>query len=59
MFFEQMVHWMTGPYLGGFIDWYCENQDVLNTVLVVGAGAWLFFQDSRKQVSATIPQKKG
>ncbi len=45
MFFDQMMHMMAGPYLAGFIDWYCETQDVWNTIVVACGAAWLFYKN--------------
>lgn len=47
MFLEQMMRLMAGPYFSSFIDWYCANQDILNTILVGGAVLWTLYRKKR------------
>lgn len=59
MFFDQMMHIMAGPYLGSLIDWYCENQDVWNTLVVIGGAAWLFYKNHSGTGRQMEFEKKG
>lgn len=44
MFLEQMMRLMAGPYFSSFIDWYCANQEIFNTILVGGAVLWTLYR---------------
>lgn len=44
MFLMQTIRIMAGPYLCQLMDNYYANQDILNSIVVICATIWIFYQ---------------